>query len=200
MCVDRRCSILFLLGTTGFQQFRPWRCRTIGNNHIINEQIRDREVRVIDDEGNQLGIMSARDAQKIAREKNLDLVKIAPKAKPPVCKIIDYGKFRYEQAKKDKEAKKKQSIVSIKEVRMSPNIEQHDIDTKMKNGRKFLSKGDKLKISVRFRGREMAHTSIGRDMLLRFAEELSDIADIEKRPKMEGRSMTMFLVPKKENK
>jgi translation initiation factor IF-3 len=166
---------------------------------MINEAIRDREVRVIDDQGNQLGIMSARDAQKIAREKNLDLVKIAPKAKPPVCKIIDYGKFRYEQAKKDKENKKKQTIVSIKEVRMSPNIEQHDIDTKMKNGRKFLSKGDKLKISVRFRGREMAHTSIGRDMLLRFAEELSDIADIEKRPKMEGRSMTMFLVPKKEN-
>ena len=167
---------------------------------MINEQIRDKEVRVIDDEGNQLGIMSARDAQKIAREKNLDLVKISPTAKPPVCKIIDYGKFRYEQAKKDKENKKKQSIVSIKEVRMSPNIEQHDIDTKMKNGRKFLEKGDKLKISVRFRGREMAHTSIGRDMLLRFAEELSDIADIEKRPKMEGRSMTMFLAPKKESK
>lgn len=167
---------------------------------MINEQIRDREVRVIDDEGNQLGIMSARDAQKIAREKNLDLVKISPTAKPPVCKIIDYGKFRYEQAKKDKENKKKQTVVSIKEVRMSPNIEQHDIDTKMKNGRKFLEKGDKLKISVRFRGREMAHTSIGRDMLLRFAEELSDIADIEKRPKMEGRSMTMFLAPKKESK
>lgn len=165
---------------------------------MINEQIRDREVRVIDDEGNQLGIMSARDAQRIAKEKNLDLVKIAPKAKPPVCKIIDYGKFRYEQAKKDKENKKKQTTVSIKEVRMSPNIEQHDIDTKMKNGRKFLGKGDKLKISVRFRGREMAHTSIGRDMLLRFAEELSDIADIEKRPKMEGRSMTMFLAPKKD--
>lgn len=166
---------------------------------MINEQIRDREVRVIGDQGEQLGIMSARDAQKIAREKNLDLVKIAPKAKPPVCKIIDYGKFRYEQAKKDKENKKKQTIVSLKEVRMSPNIEQHDIDTKMKNGRKFLSKGDKLKISVRFRGREMAHTSIGRNMLLKFAEELSDIADIEKRPKMEGRSMTMFLTPKKEN-
>lgn len=166
---------------------------------MINEQIRDREVRVIDDEGNQLGLMSARDAQKIAKEKNLDLVKIAPKAKPPVCKIIDYGKFRYEQAKKDKENKKKQTIVSLKEVRMSPNIEQHDIDTKMKNGRKFLNKGDKLKISVRFRGREMAHTSIGREMLLKFAEDLSDIADIEKRPKMEGRSMTMFLTPKKEN-
>ncbi len=167
---------------------------------MINEQIRDREVRVIDDQGNQLGLMSSRDAQRIAKERNLDLVKIAPKAKPPVCKIIDYGKFRYEQTKKDKENKKKQTIVSLKEVRMSPNIEQHDIDTKMKNGRKFLTKGDKLKISVRFRGREMAHTSIGREMLLRFAEELSDLADIEKRPKMEGRSMTMFLVPKKDQK
>ncbi len=173
---------------------------TISNNHMINEQIRDREVRVIDDQGNQLGLMSSRDAQRIAKERNLDLVKIAPKAKPPVCKIIDYGKFRYEQTKKDKENKKKQTIVSLKEVRMSPNIEQHDIDTKMKNGRKFLTKGDKLKISVRFRGREMAHTSIGREMLLRFAEELSDLADIEKRPKMEGRSMTMFLVPKKDQK
>ncbi len=167
---------------------------------MINGQIRDREVRVIDDEGNQLGIMSSKEAQQIAKEKNLDLVKISPNAKPPVCKIIDYGKFRYEQAKKDKENKKKQTIVSIKEVRMSPNIEEHDINVKLKNGRKFLEKGDKLKISVRFRGREMAHTSIGREMLLRFAEELSDISDIEKRPKMEGRSMTMFLVPKKENK
>jgi len=167
---------------------------------MINEQIRDRELRVIDEEGNQLGIMSSRDALQIAKEKNLDLVKIAPKAKPPVCKIIDYGKFRYEQAKKDKEARKKQTIVSVKEVRMSPNIEQHDIDTKMKNGRKFLLKGDKLKISVRFRGREMAHTSIGRAMLFQFAEDLSDIADIETRPKMEGRSMVMFMAPKKDTK
>ncbi len=167
---------------------------------MINEQIRDREVRVIDEEGNQLGLMSARDAQKIAREKNLDLVKIAPKAKPPVCKIIDYGKFRYEQAKKDKEAKKKQTIVSLKEVRLSPNIEQHDINTKQKNARKFLGKGDKLKVSVRFRGREMAHTSIGRTILLQFAEDLEDIADIEKRPKMEGRSMVMFMTPKKDTK
>lgn len=167
---------------------------------MINEQIRDREVRVIDDEGNQLGLMSARDAQKIAKEKNLDLVKIAPKANPPVCKIIDYGKFRYEQAKKDKEAKKKQTIMSIKEVRLSPNIEQHDINTKQKNARKFLSKGDKLKVSVRFRGREMAHTSIGREILMKFAEGLADIADVEKNPKMEGRFMTMFMAPKKDNK
>ncbi len=126
------------------------------------------------------------------------MVLIAPKARPPVCKIIDYGKFRYEQAKKDKEAKKKQTVISIKELRMSPNIESHDIDTKLRNGRKFLLKGDKLKVSVRFRGREMAHTSVGKDILLNIANELSDIAEIEKRPKMEGRSMVMFLAPKKD--
>lgn len=182
------------------QNNNKWRCPTISMKHMINEQIRDREVRVIDEQGNQLGLMSARDAQKIARERNLDLVKIAPKARPPVCKIIDYGKFRYEQAKKDKEAKKKQTIMSVKEVRLSPNIEQHDINTKQKNARKFLSKGDKLKVSVRFRGRELAHTSIGRGILLKFAEDLSDIADIEKNPKMEGRSMVMFMAPKKDNK
>lgn len=167
---------------------------------MINEKIRDREVRLIDEDGNQLGIMSARDAQKIAREKNLDLVKIVPKAKPPVCKTIDYGKFRYEQAKKEKEARKKQTIMSVKEVRLSPNIEEHDINTKQKNARKFLSKGDKLKVSVRFRGREMAHTSIGREILLNFAKDLEDIADMEKRPSMEGRTMVMFMAPKKENK
>lgn len=167
---------------------------------MINEKIRDREVRLIDEDGNQLGIMSAKDAQKIAREKNLDLVKISPKAKPPVCKTIDYGKFRYEQAKKEKEARKKQTIMSVKEVRLSPNIEEHDINTKRKNARKFLEKGDKLKVSVRFRGREMAHTSIGRDILLNFAKDLEDIADMEKRPSMEGRTMVMFMAPKKDSK
>ncbi|GMQ58430.1 translation initiation factor IF-3 [Vallitalea sediminicola] len=164
---------------------------------MINEQIRDREVRLIDDQGNQLGIMSARDAQRLAREKNLDLVKISPKAKPPVCRIIDYGKFRYEQAKREKEAKKKQNIISVKEVRLSPNIEQHDIDTKMKHAKKFLNNGDKVKVSVRFRGRELAHTAIGREILLKFAENLVDIADIEKYPKMEGRSMVMFMAKKR---
>lgn len=164
---------------------------------MINEQIRDREVRLVGADGSQLGIMSAREAQSLAREKNLDLVKISPKAKPPVCKIIDYGKFRYEQAKRDKEARKKQNIITVKEVRLSPNIEQHDIDTKMKNALKFLNNGDKVKVSVRFRGREMAHTSIGRKILVKFAEELSEISDIEKHPKMEGRSMVLFLTPKK---
>lgn len=164
---------------------------------MINEQIRDREVRLIDDQGNQLGIMSSRDAQKLAKERNLDLVKISPKAKPPVCKIIDYGKFRYEQAKREKEAKKKQNIISVKEVRLSPNIEQHDINTKMKHAKKFLNNGDKVKVSVRFRGRELAHTAVGRGILLKFAESLVDIADIEKHPKMEGRSMVMFLAKKR---
>lgn len=165
---------------------------------MINEKIRDREVRVIDEEGNQLGIMSAKDAQRIAREKELDLVKIAPQAKPPVCKIIDFGKFRYEQAKKDKEARKKQNIISIKEVRLSPNIEQHDINTKQKQAIKFLQNGDRVKVSVRFRGRELAHTYKGRDILLEFAKSLGDLAEIERAPKMEGRSMVMFLNPKKD--
>lgn len=164
---------------------------------MINEQIRDREVRLIGAEGEQLGILSARDAQKLAREQGLDLVKVAPTARPPVCKIIDFGKFKYEQTKREKEAKKKQNIISVKEVRLSPNIEQHDIDTKMKNALKFLNKGDKVKVSVRFRGRELAHTNIGRTILLKFAKDLVEIADIEKYPKMEGRSMTMFLTPKK---
>ncbi len=164
---------------------------------MINEQIRDKEVRLIDEDGSQLGVMSAKDAQKIAREKNLDLVKISPKANPPVCKVIDYGKFRYEQAKKDKEARKKQNIITLKEVRLSPNIEEHDINTKKKQAEKFLKNGDKVKVSVRFRGREMAHTNIGREILIEFAKGLEEISDIEKPPKMEGRSMVMFLNPKK---
>ena len=173
-----------------------WRCHII-SEYMINEQIRDKEVRLIDQDGNQLGVVSSRDALRIAKESNLDLVKIAPKARPPVCKIIDYGKFRYELAKKEKEARKKQNIISVKEVRLSPNIEKHDIETKMKNAKKFLGSGDKVKVSVRFRGREMAHTSIGRKILMEFAEGLSEISDIEKNPKMEGRSMTLFLSPKK---
>jgi len=164
---------------------------------MINEQIRDREVRLIGSNGEQLGILSAKEAQKIAREQGLDLVKVAPAARPPVCKIIDFGKFKYEQTKREKEAKKKQNIISIKEVRLSPNIEQHDINTKMKNAIKFLSKGDKVKVSVRFRGRELAHTNVGRTILMQFAKDLEEIAEIEKHPKMEGRSMTMFLTPKK---
>lgn len=175
---------------------RIWRCTTI-SELMINEQIRDREIRLIGENGEQLGIMSARDAMKLAREAELDLVKIAPTAKPPVCKIIDYGKYRYEMARKEKEAKKKQKIIEIKEVRLSPNIDVNDLNTKMSSARKFLQKGNKVKVTLRFRGREMAHMQASRHILDDFAQELSDIAVIDKPPKVEGRSMTMFLSEKR---
>lgn len=164
---------------------------------MINEQIRDKEIRLIGANGEQLGIMSARDAQKQAMEAGLDLVKIAPTAKPPVCKIIDYGKYRYELAQKEKEAKRKQKTIEIKEVRLSPNIEENDLNTKVNNARKFLSKGNKVKVTLRFRGREMAHMSSSKHVLDDFAELLTDIAVVEKAPKIEGRSMTMFLSEKR---
>lgn len=173
-----------------------WRCTTI-SDLMINEQIRDREVRLIGANGEQLGIMSARDAQKHAMEAGLDLVKIAPTAKPPVCKIIDYGKYKYELARKEKEAKKKQKTIEIKEVRLSPNIEENDLNTKVNNARKFLTKGNKVKVTLRFRGREMAHMQSSKYILDKFAEILSDIAVVEKAPKVEGRSMTMFLTEKR---
>ena len=164
---------------------------------MINEQIRDREVRVIGADGTQRGIMSAREAFKLAQEAELDLVKIAPTAKPPVCKIIDYGKYRYEMARKEKEARKKQKTVEIKEVRLSPNIESNDLNTKRNAARKFITKGDKVKVSLRFRGREMAHVQNSKHILDDFAEALSEIATVEKAPKMEGRSMTMVLAEKR---
>ncbi|HKM21456.1 MAG TPA: translation initiation factor IF-3 [Lachnospiraceae bacterium] len=164
---------------------------------MINEQIRDKEVRLVGEDGEQLGVMSARDAQKMAEEAGLDLVKIAPTAKPPVCKIVDYGKFKYEQARKDKEAKKKQKTIEIKEIRMSPNIDTNDLNTKMNAARKFLQKGDKVKVTLRFRGREMAHMYASKHILDEFAEALSDIAVIEKPAKVEGRSMAMFLTEKR---
>lgn len=164
---------------------------------MINEQIRDREIRLIGENGEQLGIMSSKDANKLAQEANLDLVKIAPTAKPPVCKIIDYGKFRYEMARKEKEAKKKQRIIDVKEVRLSPNIDTNDLNTKIGAARKFISKGDKVKVTLRFRGREMAHMYSSKYILDEFAEKLSDIAVVEKAPKVEGRSMTMFLTEKR---
>ncbi len=164
---------------------------------MINEQIRDKEVRLIGENGEQLGIMSSREAQKMADDAGLDLVKIAPTAKPPVCKIVDYGKFRYEQIRKEKEAKKKQKTVDIKEIRLSPNIDTNDLNTKMNAARKFISKGDKVKITLRFRGREMAHMANSKHILDDFAESLSDIAVIEKAPKVEGRSMTMVIAEKR---
>lgn len=164
---------------------------------MINEQIRDREVRVVSASGEQLGIMSSREAMKLAQEAELDLVKIAPKAQPPVCKIIDYGKFKYEQTRKEKEAKKKQKTVEIKEVRMSPNIDTNDLNTKIHNAKKFLEKGNKVKVTLRFRGREMAHVQQSRHILDDFAETLKDIASIEKAPKIEGRNMSMVLTVKR---
>ena len=164
---------------------------------FINEQIRDKEVRVIGEDGEQLGIMPTKEAQKLADDAGLDLVKIAPTAKPPVCKIVDYGKYRYEQARKEKEAKKKQKIVEVKEIRLSPNIDTNDLNTKMNAARKFLSKGDKVKVTLRFRGREMAHMANSKHILDDFAENLSDVATLEKAPKVEGRSMTMFLTEKR---
>lgn len=164
---------------------------------MINEQIRDKEVRLIGANGEQLGIMSVRDAQKQAMEAGLDLVKIAPTAKPPVCKIIDYGKYRYELAQKEKEAKRKQKTIEIKEVRLSPNIEENDLNTKVNNARKFLTKGNKVKVTLRFRGREMAHMYKSKHILDEFAESVADIAVIEKAPKVEGRTMTMYLTEKR---
>jgi len=164
---------------------------------MINEQIRDKEVRVIGEEGQQLGIMSSREAMKIAREAELDLVKIAPQAKPPVCEIIDYGKYRYELARKEKEAKKKQKTIEVKEVRLSPNIDSNDLNTKIASARKFIEKGNKVKVTLRFRGREMAHVQSSRHILDEFAKALEDIALVDKPAKMEGRSMAMFLTEKR---
>ena len=173
-----------------------WRCTTI-SDLMINEQIRDKEVRLIGQDGEQLGVMSSREALKLAQEAELDLVKIAPTAKPPVCKIIDYGKYRYEMARKEKEAKKKQKTVEIKEIRMSPNIESNDLNTKMNAAKKFLSKGDKVKVTLRFRGREMAHMQTSKHILDDFAEQLVEVAVVEKAPKLEGRSISMVLAEKK---
>ena len=164
---------------------------------MINEQIRDREIRLISESGEQLGIMSARDALKLAKEAELDLVKIAPQAKPPVCKIIDYGKYRYELARKEKEAKKKQKIVEVKEIRLSPNIDENDLNTKATNARKFLTKGNKVKITLRFRGREMAHMMANKYILEDFAKILEDVAVVDKPIKQEGRSLTLFLAEKR---
>jgi len=164
---------------------------------MINEEIRDKEVRVIGEAGQQLGIMSAREALQLAEEAGLDLVKIAPTAQPPVCRIVDYGKFKYEQIRKEKEAKKKQKVTEVKEIRLSPNIDTNDLNTKMNAARKFLAKGDRVKVTLRFRGREMAHMNTSKHILDDFAENLSDVAVVEKAPKVEGRSMTMFLTEKR---
>ncbi len=189
-------STLFFAHKQSQKKVFLWEGKTI-SDLFINEQIRDREVRVIGVDGEQLGVMPTREAMKLAEEAGVDLVKIAPTAKPPVCKIVDYGKFKYEQARKDKEAKKKQKIVEIKEIRLSPNIDTNDLNTKVNAARKFITKGDRVKVTLRFRGREMAHMNTSKHILDDFAEALSDIAVMDKAPKVEGRSMTMFLAEKR---
>lgn len=173
-----------------------WRCFAIAKEMMINEEIRDKEVRLVDSDGSQLGIVAVKEAQKMAYAKNLDLVKIAPKAEPPVCRIMDYGKYKFETAKKEKEARKNQKVVAIKEVRLSPSIDSHDFNTKLNHAIKFLKNGDKVKVSVRFRGRELHHAALGEDILKRFAEGVSEVGNVDKQPKLEGRFMNMFITPK----
>lgn len=186
----------------------PWLCFVMGfiiymevlkivkKELQINEEIRDKEIRVIDTDGSQLGVMSSDQALKLAYSENLDLVKISPQAKPPVCKVLDYGKYRFEQSKREKEARKNQHVVDTKEIRLSLNIDIHDFDTKLKHAIKFLNAGNKVKVSIRFRGREMGHQEIGRETMKRFAEACAEDATIEKAAKLEGRQMLMFLAPK----
>lgn len=162
----------------------------------MNEGIRDKEIRVIDADGEQLGLMTPRKAMEIAEERQLDLVKVAPNAKPPVCRIMDYGKYRFDMAKRDKEARKKQRVINVKEVRLSANIEEHDMGVKARQANRFLKDGDKVKVSIRFRGREMAHTSIGYEVMNKFTEMITDEYMMERRPKLEGRNMLMILAPK----
>ena len=180
-----------------FSRRKRWRCFPIATKELqINEQIRDNEVRVIGEDGAQLGVMSAQEAQALADERGYDLVKIAPTAVPPVCRIMDYGKYRFEQAKKEKEARKNQRLVETKEIRLSLNIDVADFNTKAKHAMRFLQEGNKVKVSIRFRGREMGHPEIGLDTMNRFAETCSELGAVEKPAKMEGRNMLMFLAPK----
>lgn len=190
MCTDS-------FSVRAFVYFRPRRCLTISNKELtINEEIREKEVRVIDSDGSQLGVMSAKDALTKAVEKDLDLVLIAPNATPPVCKIMDYGKYCFEQAKREKEAKKNQRIVDVKEIRLGLSIDTHDFETKGNHAKKFLQSGDKVKVSIRFRGRELGHPEIGTEIMSKFADYCSETAVVEKPAKMEGRNMFMFLAPK----
>lgn len=172
-----------------------WRCKVISKELLINEKIKEKEVRLIGEQGEQLGVVSIKQAMEVAAEKNMDLVKIAPQAVPPVCKIMDYGKYRFELAKKEKEQRKNQKVITVKEVRITPNIDDHDFNTKLNNAIKFLKSGDKVKVTVRFRGREVTHSSLGEVLLGRFGEQISQYGTIEKRPKLEGKNMFMFISP-----
>lgn len=168
----------------------------ISKELLVNNKIRAKDVRVVGTEGEQLGIMQLEDALKLAREKNLDLVNVAPQAKPPVCRIMDFGKYKYEQSKREKEARKKQRSITVKEIKMRPNIEEHDLQVKVRNGLRFLSAGDKVKVSVIFRGRQITHPELGKKLCLQMAEELSEVSVVERPPKLEGRNMIMILAPK----
>ena len=194
-CMQRISFGAFFIAAkkTVLKKFR--RCLAI-TDLMINEQIRDKEIRLIDENGEQLGIMSSRDAQKIADERRLDLVKIAPTAKPPVCRIMDFGKYKFDQAKKEKEARKKQKTVDVKELRLSPSIDTHDVQVKVKKANEFLKNGDKVKVSIRFRGREIGHSKVGMAILEDFAKATTEFGVIDKEPKMEGKSLVMFLAPK----
>ena len=183
-----RCSIFCLS-----ELFR--RCIGI-NDLMINEEIRDREVRVVDQNGEQLGVMPIRQALEMAEEMQLDLVKIAPQARPPVCKIMDYGKYRFEQSKKEREFRKNQKVITVKEVRLSATIEDHDIDVKLKNAIKFLKEGNKVKATIRFRGRQITHSEIGRQVMTEFAEKIKEYGTVDKAPQIEGRNMSMMISPK----
>ena len=163
---------------------------------MINEEIRDREVRVVDQNGEQLGVMSSRDALALAEERQLDLVKIAPQARPPVCKLMDYGKYRFEQSKKEREFRKNQKVITVKEVRLSATIEDHDVDVKFKNAVKFLKDGNKVKVTIRFRGRQITHSDIGRQVMNEFAERIKEYGTVDKAPQIEGRNMSMFISPR----
>lgn len=191
-------ALIFILG---INLINAWRCLIISKQELqINEEIRDKEVLLIDVDGTKLGVVSARDAQKMAYDKDLDLVKIAPNAKPPVCRILDYGKFCFEQAKKEKEARKNQKVVEIKEIRMFSAIDTHDFNTKVNQALKFLKSGDKLKVSVRFRKRAIAHPQLGEELLEKFREACSEAGVVDKPAKMEGRSIVMFISPKASTK
>ena len=183
--------------SSAFIFIKIWRCPTISKELAINEEIREREIRVISDSGEQLGVMSAKDAQVIANNKNLDLVMISPNANPPVCKIMDYGKYKYEQSRKEKESKKKQKVVNIKEVRLRPGIESNDLNTKANQAIKFLKKGDKVKVELRFRGRELGHKDIGKEVMLKFIDIVKEFGEPTKAPAFEGNNMVVMIDPKK---
>ena len=198
MDIHRKCTVQPGVLLTSVFATQPWRWIRISKDMYVNEGIRARELRLIDHNGDQLGLKTRNEALEIAARVNLDLVLVAPQAKPPVARIMDYGKFKFEQQKKDREIRKNQKVISMKEVRLSPTIDEHDFQTKLRNAIKFLEKGDKVKASIRFKGRAITHKEIGQRVLDRFAEACAEVSTVEQKPKMEGRSMFLVLQPKNE--